>query len=189
MCDFQGFGFGDCNVGMIVQCVDIFGKHYPARKRRDTQHTPRKQPLRLLSSRRRASAPPFPPCCARAAARTRPHAPSPPPLSFVPQETLNGIYVVGAPRLWDLFWPTLNAAIRMSFASVAKVHFVKAPDGSGAGDPFRSTLMHLFDEELVLWMVEEMNENRDSSVSDKKLGWLAAVREGNGVTRNGSKAR
>lgn len=96
---------------------------------------------------------------------------------------------MGAPRLWDLFWPTLNAAIKMSFATVAKVHFVKAPDGSGAGDHFRQTFMGLFDEEFMLWFIEEMNENRDGEVSGRKAGWLEAVRADNGVTRAGSKAR
>lgn len=31
VCDFEGFGFSDCNLGLIMQCVEIFGKHYPAR--------------------------------------------------------------------------------------------------------------------------------------------------------------
>lgn len=117
-----------------------------------------------------------------------PRSPHCPPLLGL-QETLAAIYVVGAPRLWDLFWPTLNAAVRMSFSSVAKVHFVKAPDGCGAGDPFRQTLSKLVDEELLLWIVEEMTENREAALAERKAGWLEAVRLDNGVTRSGSKAR
>lgn len=98
-------------------------------------------------------------------------------------ETLAGLYIVGAPRIFDWFWPSLLAAIRLANATLTKIHFLQAPDGGGAGEPLRPALAELCSEELALWLAEEMEENRNWDVTKDKVGWLDAVKKQNGVTR------
>ena len=45
----------------------------------------------------------------------------------------------------------------------------QGPEGNGAGEQLLPVLESLFDEELVLWITEEMNENRDPECLNHKV--------------------